>query len=269
MSDEAKHGGFAEGFFVDPMERDPRHIARDAGRSSRVKRFYASAGIALAEAGFNVTLDGRPVKTPARKPLWAPNEVIAAALAAEWNGQGAEIDPATMPLTRMVNSALDGVAAQMAEVEADVAKYAESDLVCYRAADPDRLVVAQREAWDPYVAFARDLFGARLALIEGAMFQAQSAEALSALAAGVRAFVGAGEAAPLRLAGLHTMTTLTGSCVIALAAALRRASVEDAWRAAHVDEDFQIAAWGADAEAQARRAARFADMRAAAALAGA
>ena len=116
-----------------------------------------------------------------------------------------------MPLTKLLNSAIDGVAEQMAEVEAEVVKYAASDLICYRAGEPESLVAAQSAAWDPLIAFARDRLGARLALAEGVMFVEQPQAALDAIAKAVRAHVGEGPGAPLRLAALHVMTTLTGS----------------------------------------------------------
>jgi chaperone required for assembly of F1-ATPase len=137
-------------------------------------------------------------------------------------------------------------------------------MICYRAGEPDSLVAAQRAAWDPLVAFARDKLGARLALAEGVMFAAQDDAALAALAAAVRAQVGSGDAASLRLAALHVMTTLTGSLILALAKSLNEIDLETAWAAAHVDEDHQMRAWGQDAEALERRAARYREMTAAA-----
>jgi chaperone required for assembly of F1-ATPase len=235
----------------------------------RPKRFYETVGVAEGEDGrFAVTLDGKPVRTPSRRPLAAPSRALAQALAAEWERQGERLDPSTMPLTRLANSAIDGVAEQMAEVEADVAKYARSDLVSYRAAEPAALAAAQARAWDPLIAFARGRLGADLVATEGIVFVDQPQAAAEAVARAVRAYAGDDAAAPFRLAALHAMTTLTGSCVIALAVALGEIGVEDAWRAAHVDEDFQIEAWGADAEAQERRRRRLDEMTAAALLAG-
>lgn len=255
--------GFDADFFVEQGERDPVKAARDPARPLP-KRFYKEASVGETEKGFRVLLDGRPVNTPARRQIVVPSRPLAEALAAEWAGQGEKIDPATMPLTRLVNSALDGVAGQMAEVEAELVKYAGSDMLCYRAGEPESLAAAQRAAWDPLVAFARDKLGARLALAEGVMFAAQPEESVEALARAVRAYVGEGEAAPLRLAALHVMTTLTGSLILALAKALKEIDLATAWGAAHIDEDFQMRAWGADAEALSRREARFAEMTAAA-----
>lgn len=258
--------GFDADFFVDSGERDPVKAARDPARPLP-KRFYKEATVGEADGGFSIQLDGRPVNTPARRRVVAPSRKLAEALAAEWAGQGETIDPSTMPLTRLMNSAIDGVAKQMPEVEAELLRYAASDMICYRAGEPASLAAAQSAAWDPLLAFARDRLGARLSLAEGVMFVAQPEESAAALAAAVRAYVGEGPAASLRLAALHVMTTLTGSLILALAKALKEIDLAAAWAAAHIDEDFQMRTWGEDPEALARRAARFREMAAAALVA--
>jgi chaperone required for assembly of F1-ATPase len=258
--------GFDADFFVPESERDPVKAARDPARPLP-KRFYKEATVGAEANGFSILLDGRPVNTPAKRRLVVPSRPLAEAMAAEWAAQGETIDPASMPLTRLVNTALDGVAQQMADVEAELVRYAGSDMLCYRAGEPESLVAAQSAAWDPLLAFARDKLGARLALAEGVMFTAQPEESVAALGRAVRAFVGEGQGAPLRLAALHVMTTLTGSLILALAKALNEIDLATAWGAAHIDEDFQMRAWGADPEALARREARFAEMTAAAFLA--
>lgn len=257
--------GLDADFFVPASERDPVKAAREPARALP-KRFYKEAVAAPADGGYGIFLDGRQVNTPAKRPLVAPSRPLMETVAAEWAGQGETIDPATMPLTRLMNTALDGVAAQMAEVEAEIGKYAASDLICYRAGTPESLAGAQAAAWDPLVAFARDKLGARFALAEGVMFIEQPQEALDAFTRALRDYVGAGASAPLRLAALHAITTLTGSAIIALATALRAIDVAAAWDAANVDEDWQMRAWGADAEALARRAARLNEFEAAAIL---
>lgn len=257
----------ADGLFVPHEERNPMRAAAQGGRPELPKRFYKTAGVAETDEGFAVLLDGKGVKTPGRRPLTAPSRALAEALAAEWARQGERIDPSSMPLTRLVNSAIDGVAGQMAEVEADVVKYARSDLVSYRAAEPARLAEAQAKAWDPLIAFAAERLGAELVSTEGIVFVAQPEAAAAAIARAVRAHAGDDAAAPFRLAALHTMTTLTGSCVIALAVALREIDIDGAWALAHVDEDFQMNAWGADPEAVERRQRRLEEMRAAALVA--
>jgi len=215
------------------------------------KRFYKSAEAIEAESGFELRLDGRSARTPARRALAVPRPEQGERLAAEWNAQGEHIDPATMPFTRLANVAIDGVADEMAAVRAQVAEYAGTDLVFYRAGEPDELVSRQRALWDPVLAWAEGRFGARFSLVEGVMPVSQPEEALLAVAASLEDVD-----EPLRLAALHTVTTLTGSALIALALAEGALDADTAWAAAHVDEDFNISQWGEDFEARRRREAR-------------
>ncbi len=250
-----------------PAEIDPVAMARRDLKKALPRRFYAEAGIGPAkDGGFAVLLDGRPVRTPAKAALAVPNETLAEAIAAEWRAQGEIIEPDTMPMTRLVNSALDGVARARAATIAEVAKFAETDLVCYRASEPAALVVAQAAAWDPVLAFAHDDLGARFVLAEGVTYVAQPSPALEAVRHSLEAEA-AGPSGTLRLAALSVMTSLTGSVLLALAVVRARLSTADAWCAAHVDEDHQIAIWGHDLEAGARRELRWRDMKAAAKVA--
>jgi chaperone required for assembly of F1-ATPase len=262
-------GSLTDGLFVPEAERNPLRAAVQDARPELPKRFYKTADVGESEHGFAILLDGKNVKTPGRRPLATPSAALSAALAAEWAAQGERLAPSTMPLTRLVNSTIDGVAERMAEVEADIVAYAGSDLISYRAGAPESLAAAQAQAWDPLVAFAKERLGAPLASTEGVVFVTQPPEVAAAVAKAVRDYAGADAGAPFRLAALHAMTTLTGSSIIALAVALRAVALDAAWAAAHVDEDFQIEAWGADAEALARRARRLDEMRAAAQLADA
>lgn len=225
------------------------------------KRFYKDVTVAADKAGgFAILLDGRAAKTPGKRKLIAPTEALASAMAGEWAAQGERIDPARMELTRLVNTAIDGVAGKEAEVADDIVAFAGSDLVCYRAEAPEGLIAEQAKAWDPLVAWVRERFDARLKLAAGIVHVAQDAKAIER----VRAHVHTYDA--LRLAALHVMTTLTGSAVVALAVAEGRIDAAAAWKAAHVDEDWQIRFWGEDAEARARREQRWRTMQAASRL---
>jgi chaperone required for assembly of F1-ATPase len=197
------------------------------------------------------------VRTPAKALLALPTRALAEAVAEEWSGQREHIDPATMPLTRLANSAIDGVRGREAEVRADIVRYAGSDLLCYRAFEPEELVRRQAELWDPVLAWAREAFGVRFAVAQGLMPRAQPPAATAAIAAALEGFDTFG------LAALHVMTTLTGSALLALAQARGRLTAEQAWTAAHVDEDWQIGKWGEDEEAAARRQRRWWEMQAA------
>ena len=237
-----------------PMQRAQRGL-----RSPLPKRFYREASIGESPDGFAVLLDGKPVKTPAKRLLAFPSRALAEAVAAEWAGQGETIDPAAMPLTKLANVALDRVADEPEAVADEIAKYAGTDLVCYRAGDPVGLAAAQKAAWDPFLEWARNELGARFVGTEGVQHVAQSPEALAAVRAELAKFT-----SPLGLAALASATALSGSALIALALACGRLSADAAWTAAHVDEDWNIARWGADTEATERRAARRAEFDAAA-----
>ncbi|MFL5181604.1 MAG: ATP12 family chaperone protein, partial [Microvirga sp.] len=220
--------------------------------------FYKSAAAEERDGGFRLVLDGKPARTPGKNPVAVPRRSLGEAVAAEWNRQGPASDPAAMPLTRIVNSAIDGVAAQRQAVIAEIARYAGSDLVCYRAGEPERLVAEQAAAWDPILAWARQALGARFVLSVGVVHVEQPTAALAAVRARLDEI-----ASPFRLAALHVMTTLTGSVLIALAHAEGALDADQAWAAAHVDERYQESLWGEDEEAIARRTRREAEFRAA------
>ncbi|MFT0861809.1 ATP12 family chaperone protein [Ancylobacter sp. G4_0304] len=226
-------------------------------RPALPKRFYADASVMPVEGGFGVALDGRPVKTPGRAPLRVPGLAFAEALAEEWRGQGEHIDPITMPLTRLVNSAIDGVAVNQAEVAAEIVRYAGSDLLCYRADGPQKLVMLQCDIWDPVLRWAEAELGGRFVLSEGVLFVEQPWRTIDSFAASL-------PDDPLRLAALNLMTTLSGSAVLSLAVFRGAITPDEAWRAAHIDEEFQEDLWGKDLEAELRRERRRKDFNAAA-----
>jgi chaperone required for assembly of F1-ATPase len=230
-------------------------------RPQALKRFYKTPGVTEENGRFVLTLDGRPARTPARNPLAAANRALMARVAEEWQRQRETIEPENMPLTRLLNSAIDGVAQTMAETRADILRYAGSDLICYRAEEPDSLVARQAHAYDPVLRWTADELEARFNVTAGIVHVAQPPEALAAIGAVLDAYDD-----PAELAALSVMTTLTGSALMTLAVAHGFLSPEAAWRAAHVDEDFQAGRWGADAEATARREARWREFEAAAAV---
>ena len=237
---------------------DPVRESQAGLKKALPKRFYKVASVMPGAAGgFVVALDGKPLRTPARHELGVPHPDLAEAIAAEWQAQQDRIDPATMPLTRMINTALDGVSTAQEEVFEEILRYAGSDLLCYRADAPEALVEREAELWDPHLDWAANM-GARLVLSEGIVHVEQPAEAIRAIAVLLRRY-----ATPLQLTALHTLTTLTGSLVLALALAEGQADPEEVWAAAHVDEDFNISNWGEDFEAAARRAQRRIDFEAA------
>ena len=233
--------------------RDPMRVANE--RRTLPKRFYSAVSIEPAGNRWELRLDGRPVRTPGKAVVAVSSETVAEALADEWRAQKEHIDPVTMPIMRIVNSAVDGVAGQIDAVREDVVAFAGSDMLCYRADGPDGLVARQAEAWDPVLARFAEADDARFVLAEGVMPVEQPAAALSA----IEEIVG-GMDDPVRLAALHVATTLTGSALLACALYRGWLSVDEAWVAAHVDEDWNRELWGTDEEAEARRTQRRRDM---------
>jgi chaperone required for assembly of F1-ATPase len=246
---------FEEIFENQPL--DPMEAARRNTRPNLRKRFYKEAATGEAtEGGVPVLLDGRPVRTPARRLLAAPTPALAQALADEWNAQGEFIDPARMPLTRLANAVIDAVADRPQPVTDEIARYLGSDLLCYRAEGPEGLVAHQSEVWGPVLAFVRDELGARFVQIEGVMFAEQPPHAVAAARTHIPTDA-------WRLGAVSSITTLTGSALLALALTKNAITAEAAWDAAHLDEDWQMAQWGRDELALERRAFRRADFDAA------
>lgn len=239
--------------------RDPMKAAQSGMRNALPKRFYAEASLFATDDGFALQLDGKTARTPAHNILLASDAAVATVLMQEWNAQVGIIDPATMPLTRLINAALDGVAKEADAVRAEIVRYAASDLICYRADTPHELTILQAEAWEPLVAWAQSELQAPLSVGTGVVHVEQPPEVTKSISGSV-----AGFQMPLLLAALSSVTTLTGSSIIALALAQGRLLADDAWLAAHVDEDYQQWVWGADDEAVFRQANRRRDFDAAA-----
>jgi chaperone required for assembly of F1-ATPase len=240
--------------------RDPMRLAQANMRQPVVNRFYRAADVREMEDGnFALTLDGRTARTPGRNLLAVASRALMERVAEEWERQGETVDPTDMPITRLLNSAIDGVSRTMEETRADIARYAGSDLLCYGAEAPERLAERQRAAFDPVLAWAADALGARFNLTAGVIHVAQPPESLAAVRAALEAYDD-----PAALAALSVMTSLTGSVLLALAVARGLLTPAEAWATAHVDEDFQNEQWGVDDDAMARRAARWREMEAAA-----
>jgi chaperone required for assembly of F1-ATPase len=230
---------------------DPVRRAQIQMKRPLPKRFYKDVTTDKTEEGYRILLDGRPVRTPGKKLLAVPTQAIADRLKAEWNGQADEIDPARMPVTRLVNTAVDGVAENLDAVFEEIVRFAGTDMLCYRADSPEGLVARQRDGWDPVLRWAADSKGIRFILVEGVMHQEQPAPAIEAFAAALSTYRD-----PLALACVHTVTTLTGSALLGLAFAEGVIDADKAWSLAHVDEDWQIEHWGTDEEAFRRRELR-------------
>jgi len=237
---------------------DPMEAARRNARPALRRRFYEAATVETGDGGaFRIALDGKPVRTPARRALALPTRDLAQAVADEWMAQADVIDPAAMPLTRLANTIIDGVSAARAEVAAEVEKYLRTDLLFYRAEHPEALAARQGERWDPILAWARDTLGARFVLTAGIMHVAQPDHAVAAAAQAIPQDL-------WRLGAVSAITTISGSALIALALAHGALSPDAAWAAAQVDEDWNAETWGRDDLAESRNAFRRAELLAAA-----
>lgn len=224
--------------------------------TNSVKRFWTEVTVDGSAAGYAVHLDARPVKTPGKRDFRVGSHVLARAIAQEWEAQGEVVDPAAMPLTRYVNSVLDGLAEQRDEVIGIVAGYAGTDLLCYRAESPDTLVARQAERWDPLLDWARTTYDAPLILAAGVMPVSQPPTSLERLKTLVTAHD------DFELAALHDLVAISGSLILGLAVSEKRLSAPEAFALSRLDEDWQIEQWGEDEEAAAvavRKAGEFSD----------
>jgi chaperone required for assembly of F1-ATPase len=223
-----------------------------------VKRFWTSVTLAEQGGGWAILLDQRPLKTPARATLVIGSLPLAEAVAEEWLACGDTIDPRAMPLTGLANAAVDHVAPRPHIFANDLARYAEGDLLCYRADHPAGLVAAQAAAWDPLLAWARRRFDVNFVVVTGIMHAPQPAEAVARLGAALT------PASPFELAALSPIVTIGGSLITALALFEQATEVATAWDAVTVDDRWQLDRWGADDDALAALANRQADFAAAA-----
>jgi chaperone required for assembly of F1-ATPase len=223
-----------------------------------MKRFYRQAEPVRWTGGHGITLDGRPIKTPRKRDLIVPNRALASAIAEEWNAQPGELRRTTMPLTRLAMTTIDRDPTQRAAIVSQIANYAATDLVCYRAAHPPALAARQRAIWQPLIDWALLRYDAPLSVATGVIPKNQSEATL-------RAFAGAvAEQDDFALTALHLATAACGSLVIALALVEGELDAEQAFAASQLDESFQIEGWGEDPEQTERRRALAADIEAAA-----
>ncbi len=216
----------------------------------KVRRFWKQACIVPVGDGFSVELDGRRLKTPGKANLTLPSLAMAEEMAAEWDAQKDEVDPTSMPVTRMANSAIDKVRPQHREVAEMLAGYGDTDLLCYRAEAPAELVAHQAEAWDPALDWAEAELGVRLFARAGVMHVAQPEPALARLSDMVH------RQTAFQLAAFHDLVSLTGSLILGFAATRGWRDGREIWRLSRLDEIWQEARWGVDDDAAATAEAR-------------
>ena len=241
----------------DQLDDIHKHLNDGYGRAQHLnkvelpKRFYKDVAAGPVDGGFVVTLDGRQVRTPGKKlPVIVPAAAIATTMAEEWAAQGEFIDPATMPMVRLINSAIESGEEMIPAFREEVIKFAGGDLMLYRAESPQELVSEQELAWDNALTIIARHFGVSFQPTIGIIHQPQPKVTLDRLAealAGENLFV---------LTALVSITGLTGSGLLAIGLWSKLFSPDHVWKAAHVDEDYQISQWGEDEEAADRRARR-------------
>lgn len=210
------------------------------------KRFWKKATPTEVAGGWQIQLDDRPVRSPAKTLMVVPSLALAEAISAEWDAQEKDINPNVMPFTRMANSALDKVATQHSEVADMLAEYGGSDLLCYRATHPEALVQRQSENWDPVLSWAAENLNTPLKVGAGIVFVPQAPKALAHFRDLVRSF------SAFELAAFHDLVALSGSLVLAFAATRNYLEIEKIWLLSRVDELWQEEEWGADDDAQAQ-----------------
>ena len=215
-----------------------------------MKRFWKSASVAPHAEGWRVTLDGRVIKSQGGRPQIVPSRALAEALAAEWDAQAAEIDPAMFVLRDMADYAIDVIAAEPAETAATLLGFASTDTLCYRGEPGHALTRRQDLEWEPLLTQTEARLNIGFVRVAGIIHQPQPPETLARLAAELAALD------PFHLAALHTLTSLSASLVIGLAALAPDADLPHLWNAACLEEDWQAEFWGRDEEAEARRERR-------------
>jgi chaperone required for assembly of F1-ATPase len=214
-----------------------------------MKRFYKEASVAALGGGFTIELDGKPVRTPAKAALLVPSRALADGMAAEWQAQGDKVVASLLPLTSLANAAIDIAGRRRTDLINETVKYAETDLVCYRADHPPALVARQHDAWQPFIDWATSRFDAPLTVTSGVTPVAQPAPSLSALRRAVEHYD------DMTLTALQLATTACGSLIVGLALIEGRIDAETAFAVAQLEETFEIEQWGEDAEQTKRRAA--------------
>lgn len=215
-----------------------------------MKRFYKETSVDAGDGGHRILLDGRPMRTPAKAVLVVPTRPLAEAIAAEWHEipEKADINVSYLPLTRLAATGIDRVTTQRQRVIDDTAKYASTDMLCYRAGEPERLVQRQQETWQPLLDWAAERYGARLTVVEGMAFVNQPDEAVKKLHDAVAAY------SDLGLSALYNLTHISGSLIVALAVAEGHLPADRAFVVAQLDEIYQIERWGEDPIAAKRHA---------------
>ena len=212
-----------------------------------MKRFYKEVTVIEKDGMFAVCLDGKTIKTPEKSPCLMPTNEMAKAVAKEWDDQETEIDPHNMPLTKLINTAIDRVGKRREDLIDELVGFAGSDQLCYRAEHPDELVILQEKTWGPLLVQLRNNHGIKFKITTGVMFIEQDATELEKFREIIKRID------DYELTAYYAMTTVTGSITIGLNLFENNLTIDEAWNAGHLDENFQVSQWGEDDEAAQRR----------------
>ncbi len=219
-----------------------------------MKKFYQTVAVAAESDSYTVTLDGRTIKTPDKNTLNVPTSKLAQAVADEWQKQGDEVDPSGMPMTRLVNTAIDRVVPRRDVIIDELVAYAHTDVLCYRADEPDDLVKAQTDAWDPYLSWLKSEMGVELMVTSGILPISQPESITERLAGEIDRLDG------FALTAFHAFVSGLGSVVLALAAAKGFRDFEQCWQDSILEQTHQESLWGLDLEVEEKRARLHAEM---------
>ncbi len=207
-----------------------------------MKRFYKLVSTHREAEGYAIHLDGRPVKTPMRTVLIAPNEALANEIVKEWAAQEDMIDPETMPLTQILSTQIDRVSGQREEMSVPLLKYLDTDLLCYRAPkdEPPGQAEKQAEIWDPSLAWFEKRFGTALQTTSDLIALAQPESAHKAVQETVESYDEA------RFTALQLVVPLAGSLVLALAFIEGEITPQELYIATRVEEHFKDEIYNAE-----------------------
>ena len=219
-----------------------------------MKRFYKKVEVSSIDLGFRITLDDKALLSPGKTKLVVPSKALANAIADEWRNQEDQIIPSTMPFMVLSSTAVDRVRPRSDDTIDEILSFLETDLLCYRAQEPDALVREQNEVWQPLLNWCEGLIGSAFNVTSGIMPVSQVPTLVPSARKILRSYN------DFELLGLHQFTSISGSAVIGLALSENHIELEAAYQAAFIDDYFQINNWGEDADASLRIANRRREM---------
>lgn len=219
-----------------------------------MNRFYKSAGFSSGTAGFPIELDGKAIKTPLGAPLVAPSQALAQAVVEEWNAQREKINPRSMPLTQLLNTAIDKMGSDRGVVVAKLLEYAGSDTVCYYAASPQDLVQRQTACWGRLTDWLASEAEIRLVVTAGIAHAGQPEDVFAAWQGRLEAFD------DMALTAFQAAVSALGSVAVTYAFIAGYYTPQQAFEAAYLEELYQAEKWGLDPEAKSRHESILAEL---------